>query len=99
MQLLQGLRSTMFVLSTSVWNVVQAVGEMMQQYEATGALVSSDAPSMAPCASSLHLQQERIKLVCDRAREALGMQGEGRKEALLEAEKHLAAILHVRHSF
>lgn len=75
---------------------MQAMGVMMQDYEAAGALVAMDAQSMAPCASSLNLLRERVKVVCDRARSSLGMQGSRRKEAMLEAEKHVAAVLHVR---
>lgn len=69
---------------------------IVQEYEAAGALVAEDAPSMGPCATSLDLMRERVNRVCDRARSALRMQGSGRMKAMLEAEKLLAAVLHVR---
>jgi hypothetical protein len=69
---------------------------MLREYEAAGALVAVDTSSMDACASSLRLLRERLKSVCDRARSALRLQGSGRKQAMLEAEKLLAAVLHVR---
>lgn len=68
---------------------------MVQEYDAAGALVAGDTASMAPCAASLNLLRDRVKGVCDGARSALRMQGSGRREAMLEAEKQLASVLHV----
>ena len=74
---------------------MQAMDALLHEYEAAGALVAEDASSMAPCAESLSLLRARVTLVCDRARSALSMQGPKRIDAMLEAEKFLAAVLHV----
>lgn len=74
---------------------MQALDVVLQDYEAAALLVAEDASSMAPCAESLKLLRERVSRVCERARSALRIQGSKRMDAMLEAEKLLAAVLHV----